>query len=106
MKYPELLKIEDVLPRLDEFDTIIDARSPSEYALDHLPNAINCPVLDDEQRIAVGTMYKQVGSFEAKKVGAAMVSVLVFPLVTLFLTVLAFAQLGEGLKDRFDPVLR
>ncbi|HEY1148818.1 MAG TPA: tRNA 2-selenouridine(34) synthase MnmH [Pseudoduganella sp.] len=74
MKYPELLKIEDVLPRLDEFDTIIDARSPSEYALDHLPNAINCPVLDDEQRIAVGTMYKQVGSFEAKKVGAAMVS--------------------------------
>jgi len=74
MKYPELLKIEDVLARLDEFDTIIDARSPSEYALDHLPNAINCPVLDDEQRIAVGTMYKQVGSFEAKKVGAAMVS--------------------------------
>jgi tRNA 2-selenouridine synthase len=74
MKYPELLKIEDVLARLDEFDTIIDARSPSEYALDHLPNAINCPVLDDEQRVAVGTMYKQVGSFEAKKVGAAMVS--------------------------------
>lgn len=32
--------------------------------------------------------------------------VLVFPLVALFLTVLAFSQLGEGLKDRFDPVLR
>jgi tRNA 2-selenouridine synthase len=74
MKYPEILPIEDVLARLDQFDTIIDARSPSEYALDHLPNAINCPVLDDEQRITVGTMYKQVGSFEAKKVGAAMVS--------------------------------
>ena len=74
MKYPAILPIEDVLARLDEFDTIIDARSPSEYALDHLPNAINCPVLDDEQRIAVGTMYKQVGSFEAKKLGAAMVS--------------------------------
>jgi len=74
MKYPEILPIEDVLARLDDFDTIIDARSPSEYALDHLPNAINCPVLDDEQRITVGTMYKQVGSFEAKKVGAAMVS--------------------------------
>jgi len=74
MKYPELLKIEDVLARFDEFDSIIDARSPSEFALDHLPNAINCPVLDDEQRVAVGTMYKQVGSFEAKKVGAAMVS--------------------------------
>lgn len=32
--------------------------------------------------------------------------VLVFPLVTLFLTVLSFSQFGEGLKDRFDPVLR
>ena len=32
--------------------------------------------------------------------------VLVFPLIVLFLTVLAFSQLGEGLKDRFDPVLR
>jgi peptide/nickel transport system permease protein len=32
--------------------------------------------------------------------------VLVFPLVALFFTVLSFSQLGEGLKDHFDPVLR
>ena len=32
--------------------------------------------------------------------------VLTFPLIALFLTVLSFAQFGEGLKDRFDPVLR
>ncbi|MGX1497857.1 dipeptide transport system permease protein [Labrenzia sp. MBR-25] len=32
--------------------------------------------------------------------------VLVFPLFALFLTVLSFSQLGEGLKDHFDPVLR
>ena len=32
--------------------------------------------------------------------------VLVFPLIALFLTVLSFSQLGESLKDRFDPVLR
>jgi len=32
--------------------------------------------------------------------------VLVFPLLALFLTVLSFSQLGEGLKDRYDPVLR
>ncbi len=32
--------------------------------------------------------------------------VLVFPLITLFLTVLSFSQFGEGLKARFDPVLR
>ena len=72
MKYPEILGIDDVLHQLNSFDAIIDARSPSEYALDHLPGAINAPVLDDEQRIRVGTMYKQVNSFEAKKVGAAL----------------------------------
>lgn len=74
MKYPEILSIEQVLSQLDTFDAIIDARSPCEFALDHLPGAINAPVLDDEQRIRVGTMYKQVGSFEAKKVGAALVA--------------------------------
>ncbi|UGQ48519.1 tRNA 2-selenouridine(34) synthase MnmH [Massilia endophytica] len=73
MKYPQLLGIDAVIAQLDEFDTIIDVRSPSEYALDHLPNAINCPVLDDEQRARVGTLYKQTGSFEAKKIGAALV---------------------------------
>ena len=62
------------LDRLDEFDTIIDVRSPAEFAEDHIPGAINCPVLDDEERIRVGTLYKQVSPFEAKKVGAALVS--------------------------------
>jgi tRNA 2-selenouridine synthase len=74
MKYPEILNFEDVLQQLDSFDVIIDARSPSEYALDHLPGAINAPVLDDEERIRIGTMYKQIDSFEAKKVGAALVA--------------------------------
>ena len=74
MKYPEILRIDDVLARLEDFDTIIDARSPGEFALDHLPDAINCPVLDDEQRIVVGTLYKQTGAFEAKKLGAVLVA--------------------------------
>ena len=74
MKYPALLGFEEVLSRLDSFDAIIDVRSPSEFALDHLPGAINCPVLNDAQRIEVGTLYKQVNAFEAKKVGAAMVA--------------------------------
>ncbi|MYM22298.1 tRNA 2-selenouridine(34) synthase MnmH [Duganella sp. FT135W] len=74
MKYPEVLSIEQVLSQLGTFDAIIDARSPCEFALDHLPGAINAPVLDDEQRIRVGTMYKQIGSFEAKKLGAALVA--------------------------------
>jgi len=74
MKYPAVLSFADIFPDLDSFDTIIDARSEGEFALDHLPGAINCPVLNDEERIRVGTLYKQVGAFEAKKVGAPLVA--------------------------------
>ena len=74
MKYPALQNFRDILPQLGEFDTIIDARSESEYALDHIPGAINCPVLNDQERVRVGTLYKQVNAFEAKKVGAALVA--------------------------------
>lgn len=57
-----------------EFSAIIDARSPAEFADDHLPGAINCPALSDEERAHVGTLYKQVSAFEAKKIGAARVA--------------------------------
>ncbi|MBP6636965.1 MAG: tRNA 2-selenouridine(34) synthase MnmH, partial [Sulfuritalea sp.] len=60
--------------QVGEFDAIIDARSPSEYAEDHLPRALGMPVLNDEERARVGTLYKQVSAFEAKKLGAALVS--------------------------------
>ncbi len=56
------------------FDALIDVRSPAEFAEDHLPGAVNWPVLDDEQRRTVGTMYKQVSPLQARKVGAAMVA--------------------------------
>ncbi|MCL5059505.1 MAG: tRNA 2-selenouridine(34) synthase MnmH [Candidatus Thermoplasmatota archaeon] len=59
---------------LAAFDEIIDVRSPGEFADDHIPGAINLPVLDDAERERVGTLYKQASSFEAKKVGAALVS--------------------------------
>lgn len=61
--------------QLPEFDEIIDVRSEDEYAEDHIPGAINCPVLDNAQRAQVGTLHKQASAFEAKKVGAALVSV-------------------------------
>jgi tRNA 2-selenouridine synthase len=64
----------ETFARLDAFDCIIDVRSPAEFADDHIPGAINCPVLDDQQRIEVGTLYKQVSPFEAKKIGAALVA--------------------------------
>lgn len=56
------------------FDTIIDARSPAEFAEDHLPGALNWPVLDDEQRRIVGTLYKQDSALQARKVGAVLVA--------------------------------
>ena len=60
------------LPRLCEFDTIIDARSESEFDEDHLPGALNWPTLTDDERIVIGTTYQQVNAFEAKKRGAAL----------------------------------
>lgn len=62
------------LSQLAEFDEIIDVRTPAEFAEDHIPGAINCPVFSNEERIIVGTLYKQVSPFEARKVGAAMVA--------------------------------
>jgi tRNA 2-selenouridine synthase len=59
--------------QLAEFDEIIDVRSESEFAEDHIPGAINCPVLNDAERERVGTIYKQVSAFDAKKIGAALV---------------------------------
>jgi tRNA 2-selenouridine synthase len=56
------------------FDTIVDTRSPAEFAEDHVPGAISCPVLDNEERARVGTIYKQASPYEAKKLGAALVA--------------------------------
>ena len=55
-------------------DTIIDVRAPAEFAEDHVPGAINLPVLSDAQRAEVGTIYKQVAPFEARKIGGALVA--------------------------------
>lgn len=62
----------EALYHLGEFDTVIDARSEDEHALDHLPGAVNWPTLTNAERIQIGTMYKQVNAFEAKKRGAAL----------------------------------
>ncbi|MGB8814692.1 MAG: tRNA 2-selenouridine(34) synthase MnmH [Paracoccaceae bacterium] len=56
------------------FDDIIDVRAPAEWAEDHIPGAINLPVLNDAERAEVGTIYKQVNPFTARKLGAALVA--------------------------------
>lgn len=62
------------LVELDAFDAVIDTRSPGEFAEDHLPGAVNLPVLNDAERVKVGTLYKQSSAFAAKKAGAAIVA--------------------------------
>ncbi len=62
------------IAELDSFDQVIDVRSPAEYALDHIPGALNAPVLDDGERAQIGTLYKQVSPFAARRLGAALVA--------------------------------
>ncbi|HYC35234.1 MAG TPA: tRNA 2-selenouridine(34) synthase MnmH [Usitatibacter sp.] len=62
------------LADLRAFDDILDARSPAEFGEDHLPGALSIPVLDDDERALVGTLYKERSAFEAKRVGAPLVA--------------------------------
>ena len=64
--------IYSVIEKPNRFSEIIDVRSPSEFHDDHIPGAINLPVLSDEERSLVGTLYKQ-DSFEGKKLGAGLI---------------------------------
>jgi tRNA 2-selenouridine synthase len=61
-----------LIGRFDDFDVVIDARSEDEFALDHLPGAVNWPTLNNAERIQIGMLYKQVNPFEARKRGAAI----------------------------------
>ncbi|MDF5718777.1 MAG: tRNA 2-selenouridine(34) synthase MnmH [Rhizonema sp. NSF051] len=60
-------------PWTENYSEIIDVRSNSEFAEDHIPGAINLPVLNDTERAEVGTIYKQ-SPFTARKIGAALVA--------------------------------
>ncbi|MFO0114454.1 MAG: tRNA 2-selenouridine(34) synthase MnmH [Betaproteobacteria bacterium] len=71
---PGTIRLPLALDALRTYDTIIDARSHAEWAQDHLPGAESFPVLTNEERVIVGTLYKQTSGFAAKKVGAAMVA--------------------------------
>jgi len=70
MRFPDSVTV----AQLDFFDEVLDVRSPAEYADDHVPGAVRCPVLDNAERAEVGTMYKQVSPFAARKRGAALVA--------------------------------
>jgi tRNA 2-selenouridine synthase len=69
-----MIPADEAIARLGEFDTVIDARSESEFAEDRFPGAVNWPSLNDAERHEVGTTYKQVNPFEARKRGASRVA--------------------------------
>lgn len=71
---PTTLTIEEVMAERHRFDSILDVRAPGEYAEDHIPGALNAPVLDDAERARIGTLHKQIGAFEARRAGAALVA--------------------------------
>src|ERR1700759_5514133 len=69
----------EVVPAADpaalaRFDMIIDVRSPAEFAEDHVPGAVNLPVLSNEERAEVGTIYVQETRFRARRIGAAHIA--------------------------------
>ncbi|MEO8926377.1 MAG: tRNA 2-selenouridine(34) synthase MnmH [Caulobacteraceae bacterium] len=59
---------------LARFGDIVDVRTPAEFALDHVPGAINLPVLTDAERAEVGTIYVQDSRLRARRIGAAHVA--------------------------------
>jgi tRNA 2-selenouridine synthase len=71
---PQPVTAQDAMSRLGTCASIIDARSESEFQLDHIPGAVNWPSLNDEERKRVGTIYVQDSPFEARKRGAALVA--------------------------------
>ncbi len=62
------------LDALGQFDEIIDVRTPAEFAEDHIPGALNAPVLDNQERAHIGTMYACESAFKATREGAALVA--------------------------------
>ena len=62
------------LSTLASYDAIIDVRSPAEFEEDRIAGAINLPVLSNEERAEVGTIYVQESRFRARRIGAAYVA--------------------------------
>lgn len=67
------IPIDTFLASFDKYDLIIDARSPAEFGESHIPRATNLYALSDAEHAQVGTIYKQISSFEARLKGASFV---------------------------------
>jgi tRNA 2-selenouridine synthase len=86
--------------------TIVDLRSPAEYALDHLPGALNVPLFDDVERALVGTLYKRASPDEAFAAGRAIARWKIDRLVRDLAAVAGERLEVEGLEQRLDAWTR
>ncbi len=60
------INIEDFYKNFDEYELIIDARSPKEFNESHLPTAVNLYALSDEEHHEIGEMYVQKSKSDAR----------------------------------------
>ena len=67
------MSVDTALRRRADFDSILDVRTPAEFEEDRIPGSVNLPVLSNDQRVTIGTLYSG-NSFEARKQGAALIS--------------------------------
>lgn len=75
----------------NENQVILDVRTPAEFAKGHIPNALNFPLFSDEERIVVGTIYKQKSAEEALVKGLEFVG----PKMSSFVTSVEELALGK-----------
>ncbi|MDY0395232.1 rhodanese-like domain-containing protein [Virgibacillus halophilus] len=68
------IQLDDLLEQQKNGHTLVDVRSPGEFAESTIPGSINIPVFDDEERAEVGTLYKQAGQKAAKERGLEIFS--------------------------------
>jgi tRNA 2-selenouridine synthase len=67
-----MISIPEILDSLKD-RVLIDVRTPAEYRQGHIPGARNMPLFSDEERVVVGTIYKQISREEAMLKGLEFV---------------------------------
>ena len=76
---------------------LIDVRSPSEYYKGHLPNSINIPLFDNEERSIIGTIYKKEGRKKAVIEGLELLEKkMEFLLDNLFMSIDSYKEIPEN----------
>ncbi|MGD9683870.1 MAG: tRNA 2-selenouridine(34) synthase MnmH [Candidatus Obscuribacterales bacterium] len=53
---------------------VVDVRSPCEHLVESIPDSINVPLLSDEERALIGTIYKQDGEMQARRQALGMIA--------------------------------